>query len=236
MCSQRRARYYQSSLDRCVSNLERSLFSHVADQVHGSTPTFHSRPCVRVRSAHAGTSPAFDQRSSRASQGGTRAGLPSSGQVTWPSNARSIGSTENNEQFRLSTRYVAPCRKLLSALRLSHQGSSIGTYSAGWLAEFVLSARGISPEAALNVPKSQRAAIPMPTPSTLRILFPTREWVQGSVLGEAGGGSMFCRKSTWEAAKFPRNLFCESRSRRGRVLMHSKVGQRVAASSALLLI
>ena len=34
---------------------------------------------------------------------------------------------------------------------------------------------------------------------------------------------MFCRKRSWEAAKFPRNLFYESRSRRGRVLMHSKV-------------
>lgn len=41
---------------------------------------------------------------------------------------------------------------------------------------------------------------------------------------------MFCRKSTWEAAKFPRNLFGESRSRRGRVLMHSKVGGALARS------
>jgi tyrosyl-DNA phosphodiesterase 1 len=47
--------------------------------------------------------------------------------------------------------------------------------------------------------------------------------VRSSVLGEAGGGTMFCRKRSWEAAKFPRNLFYESRSRRGRVLMHSKV-------------
>jgi len=109
------------------------------------------------------------------------------------------------------------------AVSLEYQGSSIGAYSAGWLAEFVLSARGMSPEAALNAPKSQRTATPMPALSNLKILFPTREWVHGSVLGEAGGGTMFCRKSTWEAAKFPRNLFCESRSRRGRVLMHSKM-------------
>jgi tyrosyl-DNA phosphodiesterase-1 len=106
---------------------------------------------------------------------------------------------------------------------LFQQGSSIGAYSSGWLAEFVLSARGTSPEAALNAPKSRRAATQMPALSTLKILFPTRDWVRGTVLGEAGGGTMFCRKSTWEAAKFPRNLFCESRSRRGRVLMHSKV-------------
>ena len=97
-------------------------------------------------------------------------------------------------------------------------------YSGGWLAEFILSARGTSPEAALNAPKSRRAATPMPASATLKILFPTADWVRGSVLGEAGGGIMFCRRNTWEAAKFPRNLFCESRSRRGRVLMHSKVG------------
>ncbi|KAH9052725.1 hypothetical protein EDB87DRAFT_1581479 [Lactarius vividus] len=109
------------------------------------------------------------------------------------------------------------------AVSLECQGSSIGAYSAGWLAEFTLSARGASPEAALNAPKSRRAAMPMPSPSTLKILFPTLDWVRGSVLGEAGGGTMFCRKSTWAAAKFPRNLFCESRSRRGRVLMHSKM-------------
>ena len=70
----------------------------------------------------------------------------------------------------------------------------------------------------------------MPAPSTLKILFPTWDWVRNSVLGEAGGGTMFCRKSTWEAAKFPRNLFGESRSRRGRVLMHSKVGGALARS------
>lgn len=66
-------------------------------------------------------------------------------------------------------------------------------------------------------------ATPNPSPNTLKILFPTREWVRKSVLGEAGGGTMFCRKRSWEATKFPRNLFYESRSRRGRVLMHSKV-------------
>ena len=63
----------------------------------------------------------------------------------------------------------------------------------------------------------------MPSPNTLKILFPTLNWVRSSVLGEAGGGTMFCRKRCWEAAKFPRNLFHESRSKRGRVLMHSKV-------------
>jgi len=105
----------------------------------------------------------------------------------------------------------------------SQQGSSIGAYSAAWLSEFSLSGRGCSPEASLNASKSRRAATPMPSSNTLKILFPTWDWVRNSVLGEAGGGTMFCRKRSWEAAKFPRNLFHESRSRRGRVLMHSKV-------------
>lgn len=40
---------------------------------------------------------------------------------------------------------------------------------------------------------------------------------------------MFCRRNQWAGAKFPRQLFHQSRSKRGRVLMHSKVGmtQRV---------
>ena len=105
----------------------------------------------------------------------------------------------------------------------SQQGSSIGAYSATWLSEFALSGKGGSPKALLNASKSRRAATPIPSSNTLKILFPTRDWVRNSVLGEAGGGTMFCRKRSWEAAKFPRNLFYESRSRRGRVLMHSKV-------------
>jgi len=109
------------------------------------------------------------------------------------------------------------------AVSLEYQGSSIGAYSAAWLGEFILSGKGVSPEALLNAPKSRRAATPNPLPNTLKILFPTREWVRSSVLGEAGGGTMFCRKRSWEAAKFPRTLFHESRSRRGRVLMHSKM-------------
>jgi len=34
---------------------------------------------------------------------------------------------------------------------------------------------------------------------------------------------MFCRKAQWEAEKFPRELFHDSKSKRGRVLMHSKM-------------
>ncbi|OCB86080.1 phospholipase D/nuclease [Sanghuangporus baumii] len=38
-----------------------------------------------------------------------------------------------------------------------------------------------------------------------------------------GGGTMFCRKAQWEAKNFPRELFYDSNSKRGRVLMHSKM-------------
>ncbi|ETW80095.1 hypothetical protein HETIRDRAFT_459808 [Heterobasidion irregulare TC 32-1] len=103
---------------------------------------------------------------------------------------------------------------------VEYQGSSIGTYSTQWVNEFYGSASGESPEKWLDEPKSRRAKLPWPL---VKILFPTRAWVQGSVLGEKGGGTMFCRKNQWEGAKFPRELFVESRSKRGKVLMHSKM-------------
>jgi len=34
---------------------------------------------------------------------------------------------------------------------------------------------------------------------------------------------MFCNKNLWEATNFPRELFHDSKSKRGRVLMHSKM-------------
>ena len=34
---------------------------------------------------------------------------------------------------------------------------------------------------------------------------------------------MFCRRNQWEGARFPRHLFHDSRSKRGGVLMHTKV-------------
>ena len=34
---------------------------------------------------------------------------------------------------------------------------------------------------------------------------------------------MFCQRRQWEGPKFPRQLFYDSNSKRGRVLMHSKV-------------
>ena len=99
----------------------------------------------------------------------------------------------------------------------------------------MLSVRGVSPEAMLDAPKYRRAATPMPPPTTLKILFPTWDWVRGSVLGEAGAGTMFCRKSTWEATEFPRHLLCKSQSRHGRVLMHTKVSCALDRPGILLI-
>ncbi|KAF8128029.1 hypothetical protein EV363DRAFT_452845 [Boletus edulis] len=105
-------------------------------------------------------------------------------------------------------------------LVLECQGSSIGTYSTQWLNEFHWSARGESAEDWLDEPKSRRSKLPWPP---VKIIFPSLKTVRASVLGEPGGGTMFCRTSQWEATKFPRELFHDSNSTGGRVLMHTKV-------------
>ncbi|CAL1698618.1 unnamed protein product [Somion occarium] len=105
-------------------------------------------------------------------------------------------------------------------LVLECQGSSIGTYSTQWVNEFYCSARGDSAEEWLDQPRSRRTKLPYPP---IKILFPSDKTVKDSALGEQGGGTMFCRRSQWEGAKFPRNLFHDSRSKRGGVLMHSKM-------------
>ncbi|OSD00730.1 phospholipase D/nuclease [Trametes coccinea BRFM310] len=105
-------------------------------------------------------------------------------------------------------------------LVLECQGSSIGSYSSTWMNEFYRSARGESTQSWLDMPKGRRAKVPYPP---VKILFPTTQYVRESVLGEAGGGTMFCRRKQWEATNFPRDLFHQSRSKRGRVLMHSKM-------------
>ncbi|EKM52233.1 uncharacterized protein PHACADRAFT_148739 [Phanerochaete carnosa HHB-10118-sp] len=105
-------------------------------------------------------------------------------------------------------------------LVLECQGSSIGTYTTQWLNEFYVTARGESAESWLDQPRARRARLPFPL---VKILFPTRKTVQDSALGEPGGGTMFCRRAQWQGANFPRELFHDSKSKRGRVLMHSKL-------------
>ncbi|KAH8115094.1 phospholipase D/nuclease [Phellopilus nigrolimitatus] len=105
-------------------------------------------------------------------------------------------------------------------LVLECQGSSIGTYSTQWMNEFYCSTKGESAKTWLDKPKSQRTKLPWPP---VKILFPSTQTVKDSVLGIPGGGTMFCRKTQWEAKNFPKDLFHDSNSKRGRVLMHSKM-------------
>ncbi|KAI0743057.1 tyrosyl-DNA phosphodiesterase-domain-containing protein [Daedaleopsis nitida] len=105
-------------------------------------------------------------------------------------------------------------------LVLECQGSSIGTYSTQWLNEFYCSARGESAQGWLDKSKASRTKLPFPP---VKILFPSAQYVRESALGEAGGGTMFCRRNQWEGKNFPRELFHQTRSKRGKVLMHSKM-------------
>ncbi|KAI0633159.1 phospholipase D/nuclease [Trametes polyzona] len=106
-------------------------------------------------------------------------------------------------------------------LALECQGSSIGNYSSTWINEFYHSARGESTQNWLDMPKTRRTKVPYPT--SIKILFPTGQYVRESALGERGGGTMFCRRNQWEGTNFPRQLFHQSKSKRGPVLMHSKM-------------
>ncbi|KAG1873180.1 tyrosyl-DNA phosphodiesterase-domain-containing protein [Suillus subluteus] len=110
--------------------------------------------------------------------------------------------------------------KAAKDLVVESQGSSIGTYSTQWINEFYWSARGESAEDWLDEPKSRRTKLSWPP---VKIVFPSLKTVHDSVLGEQGGGTMFCRTNQWEASKFPRELFHDSNSTGGRVLMHTKM-------------
>ncbi|EGN94780.1 hypothetical protein SERLA73DRAFT_171190 [Serpula lacrymans var. lacrymans S7.3] len=110
--------------------------------------------------------------------------------------------------------------KAAKDLVIECQGSSIGTYSTQWMNEFHWSARGESAEDWLDEPKTRRAKLPYPA---VKIVFPSLKTVQTSVLGEPGGGTMFCRGVQWNGAKFPRQLFHDSNSTAGGVLMHTKM-------------
>ncbi|KAL0567808.1 hypothetical protein V5O48_014189 [Marasmius crinis-equi] len=109
------------------------------------------------------------------------------------------------------------------SLQLEYQGSSIGQYTTQWLNEFFWSCRGESAAAWLDEPKSKRQKLPYPEPESMKILFPSKETVQGSLGGVEGAGTIICKRKQWEAAKFPRHLFFDSKSRAGPTLMHTKM-------------
>ena len=123
-------------------------------------------------------------------------------------------------------------------LVLECQGSSIGTYSVSWLNEFYYSAQGISPEKWLAIPKAKRLKMDIPP---IKILFPSLNTVERSVMGKPvgytldrrlvlsndesfqGAGTMFCRERQWNAGTFPKERFHDANSKRGGVMMHTKV-------------
>jgi tyrosyl-DNA phosphodiesterase 1 len=125
-------------------------------------------------------------------------------------------------------------------LVLECQGSSIGTYSVSWLNEFYYSAQGISPEKWLAIPKAKRSKVDLPP---IKILFPSLDTVEKSVMGKPvsyilvgrlllntnevgqGAGTMFCRERQWNTATFPKQLFHDANSKRGGVMMHTKVSK-----------
>jgi len=106
-------------------------------------------------------------------------------------------------------------------LYIECQGSSIGTYSSSWLNEFYHSACGTLQEWFRLKARYPRGG--MPLPQHMKILFPSLRTVHDSVAGLQGGGTMFCREKQWLGKTFPRELFHDSKSKRGGILMHSKM-------------
>ncbi|KAG2127426.1 hypothetical protein BD769DRAFT_1460497 [Suillus cothurnatus] len=86
--------------------------------------------------------------------------------------------------------------------------------------QFYWSARGESAENWLDELKSRHAKLSW---LPVKTVFPSLKTVHDSVLGEQGGGTMFCCTNQWEASKFPQELFHDSNSTGGRVLMHTKM-------------
>lgn len=105
---------------------------------------------------------------------------------------------------------------------LECQGSSVGKCNKVWLKEFYHSASGASAQDWIGKPK-KADRLPWPEKRGIKILFPTLRTVRESRLGEAGGGTMFFKRTDWSSGGFPRELFHDSKSKRGGVLMHSKM-------------
>ncbi|CAK5283628.1 unnamed protein product [Mycena citricolor] len=106
-------------------------------------------------------------------------------------------------------------------LKLECQGSSIGVYTTQWFNQFYTSACG-DPSALtshLGIPEPQRKKLAYP--AGISVVFPTQQTVNDAE--RRGATSMFCTRKKWKARNFPREAFRDSRSRGGRVLMHTKM-------------
>ncbi|KAF8202034.1 hypothetical protein K438DRAFT_2015408 [Mycena galopus ATCC 62051] len=112
------------------------------------------------------------------------------------------------------------------AMELDCLTSSIGTYTLPWLAVFRLCAAGRATALQAWLDRGRKKTPPQgPT----RVLFPTLETVRGTVLGEGGAGTVFCRRAQWTkigtlVADANTGLeMRDARSRSGGVGMHTKM-------------
>ncbi|KAI6134262.1 tyrosyl-DNA phosphodiesterase I [Pisolithus croceorrhizus] len=110
--------------------------------------------------------------------------------------------------------------RVAKELVIECQGSSTGSYTTQWLNEFYYSARGESAEDWLCEAQERRANLPWPP---IKILFPSIRTVKEAVLGELAGLVLSCRANLWERTQYPQELFYDSNSTGGKVLMHSKM-------------
>ncbi|WVQ96684.1 hypothetical protein IAU59_003790 [Kwoniella sp. CBS 9459] len=98
-------------------------------------------------------------------------------------------------------------------LDVEFQGSSLGTYSLEWFDKFHSFISGKTSQQLVN--RSKPSSWP-----NIRILFPTLATVDRSICGRPGGGTMFCGKAFNNITK---GLFYDANSKRGGVLMHTKM-------------
>ncbi|EIW73567.1 hypothetical protein TREMEDRAFT_70993 [Tremella mesenterica DSM 1558] len=93
------------------------------------------------------------------------------------------------------------------------QGSSLGQYNIEWYNTFYQLCTGKDVRALVDHPKYKDWP-------PLKIIFPSLATVEASELGKDGGGTMFCGKAFTANTK---HLFHHSESKRGGVLMHTKM-------------
>ncbi|KAJ6621511.1 tyrosyl-DNA phosphodiesterase I [Mycena sp. CBHHK59/15] len=101
------------------------------------------------------------------------------------------------------------------------QGSSIGNYTTQWFNQFYLSASGQSSALKAHLDISEAKRKKLAYPSGVKVIFPTLNTVKNT--DQHGSGSLFCKRKQWDAKNFPRDHFYDSKSRAGRVLMHTKM-------------
>ncbi|CAK9780729.1 unnamed protein product [Cutaneotrichosporon oleaginosum] len=94
-----------------------------------------------------------------------------------------------------------------------YQGSSLGKYSLDWYSYFYQLCNG---KDLASIARSGKAVTWPP----LKVVFPSLATVDTSINGRPGGGTMFCGSAFSDRT---RSLFHDANSKRGGVLMHTKM-------------